>query len=235
LTGAAGTVISWCAARFRTQPSPPLQGADDQERRQQGEIRVGQTDDFESCAPEPLVEQAPAVTPDFVAQHRMVAAQRVHRRDVDDRVPARLQHAMHFGDRGALILVLERINDVERRDEVEGAGWERHGGHAGSRHPRHPRLSRDRQADRGEIEAERAAEAIEPCEVGARSAAAVEDGRIRSSSRRAPDQRHDEGPQAAEPEMASLGQRGTAQQVLHRANSSVSGRSSCIDTARSSL
>ena len=58
----------------------------------------------------------------------MVAAQDVHRRDVDHRMSARTRQPEHLGQRRALVVVPERIKHVEGRHQVERLAGEWDGG-----------------------------------------------------------------------------------------------------------
>ena len=145
----------------------------------------------------------------------MIAAQHRHRRDVDDRAAARLQQPEHLADRRPLVRLGQRIQHVERRDDVEAGAGKGNGGHAGAREARAARVTADAESGLGEVEPVGAAEAGEQCEVGAGAAAAIEQPRVRQSGGRALEQRRDECAEAAEPEVTRFRPCGCAQQVFH--------------------
>ena len=58
----------------------------------------------------------------------MVAAQRRHRGDVDERVPARPRHTVHLRDGRPFVLFVKCVKNVEACHEIEDTARERHGG-----------------------------------------------------------------------------------------------------------
>src|SRR5207237_3401320 len=119
------------------------------------------------------------------------------------------------GDRAALVRVLEGIEHVERRDDVECAARKRRRRDARAREMAASFVASDAQAGGAEIEPVRAAERAEPLEVCAGAAPAVEDERRDSARGGGPDERGDERAKAAEPEVPRLRSRGRAQQMFH--------------------
>src|SRR6185436_10601784 len=91
---------------------------------------------------------------------------------------------------------------VERGDQVEGSRGERDGGDAGASEARAPLFQADSQPDLGQIEAVGAPVAVEPRNVGAGAAAAIEHPRIAGAGEGEFNERGDEGAESAEPEVA---------------------------------
>jgi hypothetical protein len=199
------------------QAPAPLQQADEGQRSEDCRVRVGESDDREAGGLERRPQVAAVIAPDFVAEHRVIAAQERHRCDVDDGVAARFEQAVHFSDCGALVRGLEGIQHVEGRDEIERRARERHRRDAGPREMPASGFAADAQADLGQVEAERAAEGAEQIDVRAGAAAAVEQQRIAAAGDGACDKRRDEGAESAEPEMSRFRLRGGAQQMFHAA------------------
>src|SRR5262249_25377762 len=111
---------------------------------------------------------------------------------------------------------LERVDDVERRHEIEGAARKRRGGDARARQPRPSRAAPEAQSGFLEVEAVGAAEALKQIDVGAGPAPAVDDAQVGAAGDRGADERRDEGSETPEPEVTGFGARRRAQQVLHR-------------------
>ncbi len=101
---------------------------DGEHRQKQQHVRVSDADDAKACDSEEAGQRVARVTPPFVAQHGMVAAEDVHRRDVDQHVTAGADEAEHLGDGRVLVAFVERIKDVEGRHQVEGLAREGNGG-----------------------------------------------------------------------------------------------------------
>ena len=131
----------------------------------------------------------------------MVAAQDIHRRDVDQGAPARPRDAEHLRDRRLFVGLLQGIQDVERRDEVEHAAGKGRGRHRGPGQPTAIQLASDVKSDLGTVETVRRAIPLEQREVGARAAAAIEDTRPDPAAQGLVDQGPDEPAEAAKPEM----------------------------------
>ncbi len=129
---------------------------------------------------------------------------------------------MHLRQRGPLICILERVQHIERRHNVERAGWKRRRRHAGARQAYSSHLAADRKACRGQVEPECGSKPAEQREIRAGAAAAIQNPWIRTIGGGVPEEGRDERAEAAKPEMTRLGARGGAQQVLHRADSIVS-------------
>ena len=169
-----------------------------------------------------------------MAQDGVIAAQRRHRGDVDDRVAARFHQAKHLADRAPLVDLVERVEDVEGSDEVERAARKRRRHDARAREAPAPGLAPNPQAWRAEVEPVRASGRAEPLDVRAGPAAAVEDERRGASGCGDFDERADEGAEAAEPEVPRFRFRGRAQQTFH-ARDCIVFATGFIDTARSTL
>jgi len=167
-----------------------------------------------------------------LAEHRVVTAKEVHRRHVDDRVPAGLEHPEHLGDRGPFRLVLERVEHVERGHQIEGGARKRRRRDVGAGEPPAAGFAADVQAGGAQIEAEGAAVRRQHLDVRAGTAAAVEEERVRPPGEGRLDERRDEGAEAAEPEVTRFRDRGRAQQVFHRRDCTVFTRDSVVRCRR---
>src|SRR5262249_27754746 len=138
-------------------------------------------------------------------------------------------------DRSRLHPIVERVEHVERRHHVERTRRKWHRRDRSARNAAAARLAREARPDFGEIEAESRAETRKKLEVGTSSASAVEKTWSRPAGDGLSEQRRNEGPEPAEPEVTRFRLRGCAQQVLHGAHCSVSNDASCIDTLGSTL
>src|SRR4029077_10272891 len=104
----------------------------------------------------------------------------------------------------------------------KGIAGKGHGGHACAREPRASGFPADFESNRRPIEAVRAPELSEKCQVIAGAASAIEDQGSDAAFDRLAEQRRDEQPEAAKPKMSRFGTRSCAQEMLHRRNCSVS-------------
>src|SRR5205823_738954 len=147
----------------------------------------------------------------------MIAAQRLERRNVDHQAAPRPEHPEHLGDRVALRLLVQGIQDVERRDEIERPGGEWQACRRGAREAALAAGVGVPQAGPREVDPRRAAIAPEQRQVIARAAPAIEDLHAAAGGiRRISNDRLDELSKAAEPEMIALGARGGLEETVHR-------------------
>jgi hypothetical protein len=145
----------------------------------------------------------------------VVTPQDLHRRHIDQGVSAGPEQPIHFRDGCSFVPVLEGIEDVKRRDQVERRAREGRRGDRRAREPRASGLAAKAQTDGGQVKAVGSAESGEQIDVGAGAAAAIDKARVAPLADRTLQKGGYEGSQAAEPEVTRLGARGGAQQMLH--------------------
>ena len=97
-----------------------MQRAQRQDRQEQGLIRVRQTNDVEAGARDEPAQPRSIVAPELVAQDRVIAAEDFHGRDVDEDEAAGFEQAVHLRNGRGLFLFRKRVQDVERRNQIEG-------------------------------------------------------------------------------------------------------------------
>ena len=183
------------------QPAPAMQRPDGGQRQKQRRVRVRHPLDREAAAGHETAERLARVAAHLVAENRMVAAQDVHRRDVDQHAPAGPREPEHLRHGRLFVRLLERIQHVERRHEVEHPAGEGRRRDRGPRQPAPAQLVPDIKSDLGTVETVGRAIALEQGEVGARAAAAIEDARPDPAAEGPVDQGPDEPAEAAKPEM----------------------------------
>src|SRR5712691_9574931 len=122
----------------------------------------------------------------------MIAAKRLHRRDIDDGKPAGARDAVHLGNGRALVRRLQRVQNVERGDDVERPAWKRRGGNRSADEPGAARFATDPQAGLRDVEPVRAAETAEELQVGSGAAPTVQKANGRYSLRCLAEQRRHE-------------------------------------------
>ena len=152
----------------------------------------------------------------------MIAAKRIERGGIDDDVAAGLEHPEHLANRRALDVVVERVNDIERRDQIEPRAAE---GEGGGRRPRDFSLAasvRDLQTRPRQVDTIGAPELPQQGQVVTGAAAAVENLRGRAAAgpglgffHGPRDERPDEPPEATEPEMIAFRARGRFEETFH--------------------
>ena len=110
----------------------------------------------------------------FLGQHRVVAAQRLERRDVHHEVPAGCQDPVELGEHLSPDVGHEALQDVEARDHVEGVVAKRHLHDAGLCEPLRAVVLGELQPGPRQVETVRGAVLREHRQVDAGTAAAVE-------------------------------------------------------------
>src|SRR5581483_8445621 len=168
----------------------------------------------------------------------MIAPERFHRRNVDQRMASGPEQPIHLNERGPFDRLRQGVQDVERRHEIERRVGERGGGDRRPDQPRAASGATELQAGGGQVEAGRAAEALQPVEICAGAAAAVEDLHAAAAADGAPRDGERKRAESAEPEVARFGSRGRAQEMLHRRDWDCivcATRRSFIDTAYSNF
>ena len=132
---------------------------------------------------------------------------------------------MHLRQRSCSHVIVECINHIERCNEIERLGRK---GKSERRCPRHQPFAMaagiGETAER-QVDSNCAPISAKHSKVVASSAATIEDRQVGSTGRCAFQQRDDEAPEAAEPEMPAFGARRRIEQSIHRV--SRSGRGSC--------
>jgi hypothetical protein len=123
-------------------------------------------------------------------------------------VSARGEHAKHLGQRGLFVPVVQRVNDVEGGDDVEGPALKGKAGRGGLGDRALAALVRVGEAGPGQIDAGSTPVAAQHAQVVPGSASAVENLRRLDAARRVLHERRHEPPQPAEPEVIALGARG---------------------------
>src|SRR5262249_5686931 len=197
------------------QAAPPLGHAQNNERKKQCEIGVGQSNDREPSGPNELFESRAIVPAQLPGEDRVVSTEHLHRSNIDQGVSARAGQPEHFADRGSYIGFAQGIQNIKRSDEIKYAASERRCGDAGPRQAGSTGLPANAEADGGKIEPKRIAETAEHFQVGASATTAVENPWIPAVADGVLDQGSHECPEAAEPEVPLLGDGRGAQQVLH--------------------
>src|SRR5438093_5897639 len=104
----------------------------------------------------------------------MIAAKNFERRDVDDREATRFEQPEHFRKCGALVPFFERVEDIERRDQVECRAGKGRGRDACPHQLCAAGLAAESEPRLRLVEAAGATEATEPFDVRSRTAAAIE-------------------------------------------------------------
>jgi hypothetical protein len=209
------------------EPDPGQQG---QNRR----VRVCQSLDAEACPLEVHAETAARVSLHLAAEHRMVAPEPRQRGHVQDEVTSGAHHPIHLFERRPGAPVVERIDDVEGRDDVEDAVAEGQGRRRSLGGEALAVPLRVGQAAVGEVDAERRTVTAQHAEVVSGAAAAVEEPQPLAAERagRLVEQRRDEAAEPVEPEMFALGARGHFEKSIHvynRRNKKFSGRSNILE------
>ena len=144
----------------------------------------------------------------------MPPAQDVQRRDVDHERASGLEDPGHFRHRPPRIVFGERVQHVERGDEVERRVVEREGGDAGAGQPGEPGPARAAEAGPIQVDAVSAGQRRERPQVPARAASRVEHARPVAPGERRVEQGTREPAEPAKPEMPGLGvRRGFEQSV----------------------
>ena len=118
-----------------------------------------------------------AVASDLSAEHGVVAGENFQRRNVDQDLSPGPQHPIHLIERLSLDLVLERVQHVERGDQVELAGRKRQARGGRASDTALAAFARVREAAPGEVDAPGPSELPEHLQVMAGAASAVEDPR----------------------------------------------------------
>ena len=129
---------------------------------------------------------------------------------------ARAQHARDLARRRLFDLVGQAVEHVERRHHIE-AGVGNGIAPMLARTTRDAVRSRELQAPRGQIEAERAAMARQQLQVGAGAAAAVEQPQVSPAAAAGCQPRRDEPAEASKPEVGAFGAVGELEQAVHAA------------------
>jgi hypothetical protein len=145
----------------------------------------------------------------------VVASEQTQRRDVDNQRASRPQYPEHLSDGNRLVVLGQAIQDVERRHEIEKAVSERN--------PRDRRVgetalsvaARELEPVPRQIKSRGSAKLAEHDEVGACSAAAIQNARRLPPGERVSDERTGETPKAGPPEMALLDAIGGFEQAIH--------------------
>ena len=191
-----------------------LRDADGSHEREDRQVRVSHSPDDKSRRFEASPEVPPAVTAHFVRKNRVIPSEKVERCDVDDEPAARFEHARHFGDCLSLGRVIERVEHVERRHQIEPLRGERQVRRRRARREALAPLPRELQPGPREIDSVRATVAAQPREIVARAATAIEDVEGRSAGG-VGNERFNESTEPAEPEMIALGARRRLEEPAH--------------------
>ncbi len=213
LIGSRGTVISMSDSRW---PDRRWAKPDREDQWEQQKVRVSDAPDLESGPCQVLRELRAAVASDLSAEHGVIAGENFQRRNVDQDLSSGPQHPIHLIERLSLDLVLERIQHVERGDQVElaaGKGQAR-GGRAGD--TALAAIARVREAAPGDVDAPGPSELPEHLQVMAGAASAVEDPRRLDAFGRLAEQRLDETAESVEPEVVAFGPCRCFEQAIHR-------------------
>jgi peptidoglycan-associated lipoprotein len=187
----------------QTLPEPHA-GHDRQNRR----VRICQSLDAEACTLEVATQSGSRVPLDLASKHGMVAAEPGQRGDIQHEVTSRPHHPIHLLEGGGSSMVVERVDDVERRHDVEDAvGKRERRGRGLSDRPLAVRAGVG-QAAVSQIDAERATVAAQQPKVVAGSAPAIQDARVTSAlerCRRVFEEGTNEAAEAMKPKMLALG------------------------------
>jgi len=192
-----------------------LTKTDGRDEGQDREVRVRRVRHAKTGGLEAAHEIGFAVTADLRRQHRMVPLERFQRGHVDDHRTARLEHAVHLGDRRALDGIGQRIENVERRHESEPRVRKRQLRHGGARDRFGAVLPGVLKSGPCEVDTVCGAVSAEHREVVPGAAAAVENAGAASGCGTR-DEWFDESAEAAEPEMVALRARGGLEETIHR-------------------
>src|SRR6185436_10128666 len=138
-------------------------------------------------------------------KHRMIALQKVHCRGVEHQEPSRPQHTKHFSDRRSFHFVVERVDHVERRDDVKGLSRERKVCNRRLRNSAIATAPGEAEPRPVEIDANCRAVTSKPSEIVTRAAATIENSSSRSGSYCLGDERDHEPAKSSEPEMIAFG------------------------------
>ena len=107
---------------------------------------------------------------------------------------------------------------VERRDDVEGVARKGSGRHGGADETSPARFMADPSPMADTSNPQARPNVLEPCHVRAGSTPAVQQGNVRSAPGSLSEERADEEPEAAKPEMPSFGIGRGAEEMVHAAD-----------------
>ncbi len=200
---------------FGRQPPPPLDRAGERHRRQENRVGVRDPIQCETSAGHQPREARPAVAAHLMAEHRVVPAQHLHRRDVDHQPAARAGHPVQFANRRLFDSIGKGIQNIERSDDIEGGVRKRDSGDGGTGQARAAGLLAVRQSARREIETERTTVPPKQFKVVSSAAAAIENPEIGASTRGAFQQRAHEVSKAPKPEVTLFGECSRAEKMIH--------------------
>ena len=150
-------------------------------------------------------------------EHGVVASKPRKRRHIEYEVTSGPHHPIHLSESRSRVPVVEGVDDVEGRHDVERRVGERQGCGGGLGDSPLVVLVRVGETAEGQVDPEGPAEPAEHLQVVAGAASAVEDARVVAidGSGGLLEERTHETAEAAEPEMIALGARGHFEKSIH--------------------